>query len=80
MKGGGAATLISIGGTCPTLSFITPAGALALSENRFGSAVKAHHNRFGVHSIVTRKLAILIARGIVTRPLGRFFLYNSETM
>ena len=27
-----------------------------------------------IHSIVTRKLAILIARGIVTRPLGQFFV------
>lgn len=38
----------------------------------------AHFLRWGfptkqIHSIVTRKLAILIARGIVTGPLGRFF-------
>ncbi len=52
------------------------AGYRFLHSARFG-AIPSTPSAFAkcshFHSIVTRKLAILIARGIVTGPLGRFF-------
>ena len=53
--------------------------ALALSF-AFGAAPAVLLMNEKVHSVVPRKLAILIARGIGTRPTGAIFLYNCPIM